>query len=42
MLRSLSRIDAFALSDMGKVRKNNEDAVVLLPKTQCYVVSDGK
>ena len=41
MLRSLSRIDAFALSDMGKVRKNNEDAVVLLPKTQCYVVSDG-
>lgn len=41
MLRSLSKIDAFALSHIGKVRKNNEDAVVLLPKAQCYVVSDG-
>lgn len=41
MLKSLSEIDAFALTDMGKVRKNNEDAVLLLPKTQCYVVSDG-
>ena len=38
---ALSKIDAFALTDVGKVRKNNEDAVLLLPKNQCYVVSDG-
>lgn len=38
---SLSRIDSFALTNVGKVRKNNEDAVLLMPKTQCYVVSDG-
>lgn len=37
----LSKIDAFALTHVGKVRKNNEDAVLLLPKNQCYVVSDG-
>ena len=41
MLESLSKIDAYAMTDVGKVRKNNEDAVLLLPKTQCYVVSDG-
>ena len=41
MFDSLSKIDACALTDVGKVRKNNEDAVLLLPKTQCYVVSDG-
>ena len=41
MLNSLSKIDAHALTNVGKVRKNNEDAVLLLPKTQCYVVSDG-
>ena len=41
MLESLSKIDAYALTNVGKVRKNNEDAVLLLPKTQCYVVSDG-
>ena len=41
MLKSLSKIDAYALTDVGKVRKNNEDAVLLLPKKQCYVVSDG-
>lgn len=41
MSRSLSKIDACALTNVGKVRKNNEDAVLLLPKTQCYVVSDG-
>ena len=41
MLDCLSKIDAFALTDVGKVRKNNEDALLLLPRTQCYVVSDG-
>ena len=41
MLDSLSKIDAYALTNVGKVRKNNEDAVLLLPKKQCYVVSDG-
>lgn len=41
MSESLSIIDASALTDVGRVRKNNEDAVLLLPKTQCYVVSDG-
>lgn len=41
MLDFRSKIDACALTDVGKVRKNNEDAVLLLPKTQCYVVSDG-
>ncbi|MBO5688610.1 MAG: serine/threonine-protein phosphatase [Lentisphaeria bacterium] len=41
MLNSFSLIDAAAMTDVGKVRKNNEDAVLLLPKAQCYVVSDG-
>lgn len=41
MLKLLSEIDAHALTNVGKVRKNNEDAVLLLPKMQCYVVSDG-
>ena len=41
MSEFLSKIDAFALTHVGKVRKNNEDAVLLLPKNQCYVVSDG-
>ena len=41
MSEFLSEIDACALTDVGKVRKNNEDAVLLLPKKQCYVVSDG-
>ena len=41
MLDCLSKIEAFALTDMGKVRKNNEDAFLLLPRSQCYAVSDG-
>lgn len=41
MLESLSKIDVYALTDMGKVRKNNEDAILVLPQMQCYVVSDG-
>ncbi len=41
MSYSLSKIDACALSHVGKIRKNNEDAVLLLPGVQCYVVSDG-
>ena len=36
-----SKIDAYALTNTGRIRKNNEDAVLLLPKMQCYVVSDG-
>ncbi|MBO5792932.1 MAG: serine/threonine-protein phosphatase [Lentisphaeria bacterium] len=41
MLDCLSKIEAFALTDMGKIRKNNEDALLLLAESQCYVVSDG-
>lgn len=41
MLDCLSKIDAFALTDVGKVRKNNEDALLVLSQAQCYVVSDG-
>lgn len=35
------KIDSFAATDVGKVRKNNEDALLMMQKTRCYVVSDG-
>lgn len=35
------KIDAFAVTDVGKVRKNNEDAILMIPAVSCYVVSDG-
>lgn len=34
-------VDVFALTDTGRLRKNNEDAVLSMPQRQCYVVSDG-
>lgn len=33
--------DSFAITDVGKVRKNNEDALLLMPAHGCYAVSDG-
>ncbi len=38
---SLEMVDAFAVTDVGKVRKNNEDAVLMVPDRLCYAVSDG-
>lgn len=38
--RELS-IKAFALSDMGQKRKNNEDAVLILPDVGLFCVADG-
>ncbi len=34
-------VDAFAVTDTGKVRKNNEDAVLMMPASRCYIISDG-
>ena len=34
-------IESFAITDVGKVRKNNEDAVLAMPQSGCFVVSDG-
>ena len=36
-----SMIEAFAVTDVGRVRKNNEDAVLMVPERLCYAVSDG-
>lgn len=34
-------LESFAISDVGKVRKNNEDAVLAMPLAGCFMVSDG-
>jgi len=37
----LKNIESFAITDVGKVRKNNEDAVLAMPLSGCFLVSDG-
>ena len=39
--RSIPPLRAAALSDVGKVRENNEDAYVALPERGLFIVSDG-
>jgi len=39
--RFLLRIDACALTDLGRVRKNNEDVYRIEPELDLYVLSDG-
>ncbi|MBR4219661.1 MAG: protein phosphatase 2C domain-containing protein, partial [Victivallales bacterium] len=34
-------VEAAAISDMGRVRGNNEDAFLCAPKAGCYAVADG-
>lgn len=34
-------IESFAITDVGRVRKNNEDAVLAVPAAGCFLVSDG-
>ena len=41
MKLELSKIEVFAQTNVGKVRKNNEDALLVIPQAQCFVVSDG-
>ena len=36
-----NHIESFAVTDVGKVRKNNEDAVLAMPHSGCFLVSDG-
>lgn len=36
-----SHLDIFAISDIGCRRKNNEDAVLAVPRRGCVVISDG-
>ena len=33
--------DTYASTHVGKVRKNNEDALIMMPSRGCYAVSDG-
>lgn len=39
--RRVGRTKAFALTDVGRVRSRNEDAFLLLPEQDLYVVADG-
>ena len=34
-------LDAFAVSDIGRRRHNNEDAALAMPRHGCFVISDG-
>ena len=36
-----SNIELYAITDLGRVRKNNEDAVLAFPTEGCFIVSDG-
>ncbi|MEG2076170.1 MAG: protein phosphatase 2C domain-containing protein [Victivallaceae bacterium] len=36
-----NNIESFAVTDMGKVRKNNEDALLAIPNLGCFLISDG-
>ncbi len=36
-----SYMEAAAMSDMGRVRKNNEDSYLCMPEAGCFVVADG-
>jgi len=36
-----NHFSAAALTDMGRIRKNNEDAVLAMPQLGCFVISDG-
>jgi protein phosphatase len=35
------KISSAGLSDIGKVRQNNEDVFALLPEENCYIIADG-
>ena len=38
---SSKHLEAAALTDMGKIRRNNEDAILSMPHAGCFVISDG-
>jgi serine/threonine protein phosphatase PrpC len=37
----MTMLDAFALSDVGRVRTNNEDCALILPEIGLYLLADG-
>lgn len=39
--RGMTMLDAFALSDVGRVRTNNEDCALILPEIGLYLLADG-
>ena len=37
----MTMLEAFALSDVGQVRSNNEDYALILPEIGLYLLADG-